>query len=66
MDWRSKRDVSRDFERIDANGDGTITADELAASPPMNGQPTPRQARLTRGMVDIVPNPLLNLRRSTE
>ena len=53
IDWRQKRDASgyfRAFGRIDTNGDGGITADELAAYPPINGQPTPRQERLTQGM----------------
>ena len=30
MDWRRKRDIIREFAWIDSNGDGTITADEMA------------------------------------
>ena len=48
---RAKRDTTgRDFDLIDANGDGAITADELAALTSMRGQPTPRQMRVYQGM----------------
>ena len=48
---RTKRDTTgRDFDLIDANGDGAITAHELAALTSMRGQPTPRQMRVYQGM----------------
>ena len=48
---RTKRDTTgRDFDLIDANGDGAITADELAALTSMRVQPTPRQMRVYQGM----------------